>query len=238
MSDPQQPAAGSTGASNPELDADVAIEEPGAVAPEAGTADDARATAGAPGTAADVPPPSRWHTMLHQIATGNAIISVLAVRPRAPRRRHHDRVHRRARPGGERLLLRPTRRHARRDLGVGGRCLLGPLPGLGLQLPARRLHLGHPAAHRDPDLRDAAHRRWPRRRPRVPRRHVQHRWPRPDAHRGIRRRLARLRIRPAVGHPHARRPRRRPHRRRTLGRHRRRCSRRARARTRSSSRSC
>src|SRR4029079_1571112 len=27
----------------------------------------------------DVPPPSRWHTMLHQIATGNAIISVLAV---------------------------------------------------------------------------------------------------------------------------------------------------------------
>jgi ABC-type uncharacterized transport system permease subunit len=80
MSDPQQPAAGSTGASNPELDADVAIEEPGAVPPEAGTAaDDARATAGAPGTAADVPPPSRWHTMLHQIATGNAIISVLAV---------------------------------------------------------------------------------------------------------------------------------------------------------------
>ena len=35
---------------------------------------EARATA-----AADVPPPSRWHTMLHQIATGNAIISVLAV---------------------------------------------------------------------------------------------------------------------------------------------------------------
>ena len=80
MSDPQQPAAGSTGGSNPELDADVAIEEPGAVSPEAGTAaDDARATAGGPGTAADVPPPSRWHTMLHQIATGNAIISVLAV---------------------------------------------------------------------------------------------------------------------------------------------------------------
>lgn len=79
MSDPQQPAAGSTGGSNPELDADVAIEEPGAVSPEADTADDARATAGGPGTAADVPPPSRWHTMLHQIATGNAIISVLAV---------------------------------------------------------------------------------------------------------------------------------------------------------------
>ena len=80
MSDPQQPAAGSTGGSNPELDADVAIEEPGAVSPEAGTAaDDAGATAGGPGAAADVPPPSRWHTTLHQIATGNAIISVLAV---------------------------------------------------------------------------------------------------------------------------------------------------------------
>jgi general nucleoside transport system permease protein len=80
MSDPQQPAAGSTSGSNPELDADVAIEEPGAVSPEAGpAADDARATAGGPGTAADVPPPSRWHTTLHQIATGNAIISVLAV---------------------------------------------------------------------------------------------------------------------------------------------------------------
>ena len=80
MSDPQQPAAGSTGASNPELDADVAIEEPGAVPPEAGTAAaDAQPTAGAPGTAADVPPPSRWHTVLHQITTGNAIISVLAV---------------------------------------------------------------------------------------------------------------------------------------------------------------
>jgi general nucleoside transport system permease protein len=81
MSDPQQPRPDAPGAS--ELDADVALEEPGAASPEAGTAaDDARATAGGPGSTgagAELPPPSRWHTMLHQIATGNAIISVLAV---------------------------------------------------------------------------------------------------------------------------------------------------------------
>lgn len=78
MSDPQKPeAAGSTGAAG-DLDADVALEEPGAVAPDT---QDAAAEAGGPGTRgeADVPPPSRWHTMLHQIATGNAIISVFAV---------------------------------------------------------------------------------------------------------------------------------------------------------------
>jgi len=80
MSDPQNPeAARPTGASG-DLDADVAIEEPDAVSSEQQTAADAARTTGGPGTAAaDVPPPSRWHTMLHQIATGNAIISVLAV---------------------------------------------------------------------------------------------------------------------------------------------------------------
>lgn len=82
MSDPQKPeAAGPTGAAG-DLDADVAIEEPGAVAPDTqDAADDARATGGPAGTRgeAEVPPPSRWHTMLHQIATGNAIISVFAV---------------------------------------------------------------------------------------------------------------------------------------------------------------
>ncbi|MDR6904687.1 simple sugar transport system permease protein [Agromyces sp. 3263] len=77
MSDPRQPdAAGSAGATPADLDADIAIEEPGAVAPELETADEARAASRAP---ADVPPPSRWHTTLHQITTGNAIISVLAV---------------------------------------------------------------------------------------------------------------------------------------------------------------
>lgn len=86
MSDPQKPEAagptGPTGAAG-DLDADVAIEEPGAVAPDTqDAADHARATAGGPaGTRgeAEVPPPSRWHSMLHQIATGNAIISVFAV---------------------------------------------------------------------------------------------------------------------------------------------------------------
>jgi ABC-type uncharacterized transport system permease subunit len=86
MSDPQKPEAagptGPTGAAG-DLDADVAIEEPGAVAPDTqDAADHARPTAGGPaGTRgeAEVPPPSRWHTMLHQIATGNAIISVFAV---------------------------------------------------------------------------------------------------------------------------------------------------------------
>jgi general nucleoside transport system permease protein len=77
MSDPRQPdAVGSAGSPSADLDADVAVEEPGAVAPELETADEARAASGAP---ADVPPPSRWHSMLHQITTGNAIISVLAV---------------------------------------------------------------------------------------------------------------------------------------------------------------
>ena len=83
MSDPRQPdAAGSTGSSKADLDADVAIEEPGAVSPEAQRAAEA-ARAIAPGAVAaqpaDVPPPSRWHSTLHQITTGNAIISVLAV---------------------------------------------------------------------------------------------------------------------------------------------------------------
>ena len=72
MSDPQQPESARTdGAAKQELDADVALEEPGAVAPEA--------VAAGPTPAAQAPPPSRWHTMLHQIATGNAIISVFAV---------------------------------------------------------------------------------------------------------------------------------------------------------------
>jgi ABC-type uncharacterized transport system permease subunit len=70
MSDPQEPRRD---APRPrELDADVAIEEPGAVAPE----EDAGIV---PSPGADVPPPSRWHTTLREIATGNAIISVLAV---------------------------------------------------------------------------------------------------------------------------------------------------------------
>ena len=83
MSDPRQPdAVGPTGSSKADLDADIAIEEPGAVSPETqGAAEDARATAGGAVAAqpADVPPPSRWHSTLHQITTGNAIISVLAV---------------------------------------------------------------------------------------------------------------------------------------------------------------
>ena len=45
MSDPQHPdAAGTPGPEQPELDADVAIEEPGAVSPEADAAADAGAT--------------------------------------------------------------------------------------------------------------------------------------------------------------------------------------------------
>ncbi|MCD2444111.1 ABC transporter permease [Agromyces sp. SYSU K20354] len=81
MSDPQPPKGDAPGANEP--DADVAIEEPAAASPEGGTAaDDARATASGPGQPAepaDVPPPSKWQNMLREIATGNAIISVLAV---------------------------------------------------------------------------------------------------------------------------------------------------------------
>lgn len=84
MSDPTTSRGDTPGANEP--DADVAIEEPAAASPEQGAAaDDAVATASGPGAASvpggggEVPPPSKWHTMLTQIATGNAIISVLAV---------------------------------------------------------------------------------------------------------------------------------------------------------------
>jgi general nucleoside transport system permease protein len=80
MSDPTQPRGDASRATN--LDPDVAIEEPGAASPATGAAtDDARATATGPGGPAgpEGPPPSRWHTMLRQITTGNALISVLSV---------------------------------------------------------------------------------------------------------------------------------------------------------------
>ncbi|MDQ0574650.1 ABC transporter permease [Agromyces albus] len=85
MSDPQEPRGDATGAHD--TDADVAIEEPAASSPTAGTArESARAAAMGPGGTAppaagptDVEPPSRWHTTFQQIVTGNAIISVLAV---------------------------------------------------------------------------------------------------------------------------------------------------------------
>ena len=53
----------------------------------------------------------------------------------------------------------------------------------------------------------------PRRRARLPHRHVQHRWPRPDAHRGVRV-AGWVGVRASIcrGAPHARRPRRRHHR--------------------------
>ena len=95
------------------------------------------------------------------------------------------------------------------------------LPGLGLQLRRADLRARHPPAHRDAHLRDAADRRRARRRARVPHRHVQHRRPRSDAH-GVRGgRLGGVLARPAVGHPHDRRPRRGHRRRRALGGHRR-----------------
>ena len=49
--------------------------------------------------------------------SGNAIISVLAVVLALIVGAHHDRLHRRGRAGGRRLLLRPARRHDRRGLG-------------------------------------------------------------------------------------------------------------------------
>lgn len=83
MSDPNEPRRAAPGAEH-ELDADVALQEPGAASPERGTAaDDAVKTATGPGATpvreGDVRPPSKWHAMLNQITTGNAIISVLAV---------------------------------------------------------------------------------------------------------------------------------------------------------------
>jgi general nucleoside transport system permease protein len=84
MSDPNE-TRGETPRAN-ELDADVALQEPGAASPDRRTAaEDAAAMAYGPGAVpardgdGDVPPPSKWHTTLMQIATGNAIISVLAV---------------------------------------------------------------------------------------------------------------------------------------------------------------
>ncbi len=75
MSDPREPRGDASGA--PELEPDVALEEPGAVAPE--SAEAAAAASGDRPQPGDIPPPSKWQTMLRQIATGNAIISVLAV---------------------------------------------------------------------------------------------------------------------------------------------------------------
>ncbi|WP_136706677.1 ABC transporter permease [Agromyces sp. H66] len=82
MSDPTEPRGDAPGVNEP--DADVALEESVAASPDKGTAaQDAEAAGSGPGPraagGADVPPPSKWHTMLNQIATGNAIISVLAV---------------------------------------------------------------------------------------------------------------------------------------------------------------
>ena len=222
MSDPQQPRADAPGANEP--DPDVAIEEPGAASPEAAPPPTTpvrprpgrapcrtRRRAAAVEVAHDVP--ADHHRQRDHLGAGRGA--------RPHRGRDHDRVHRRTRARDQRVLLRAAGRHALGDLAVGVGCLLRALPGVGLQLPARHVRRRHPPAHRDAHVRDPAHRRWPRRRPRVPRRHVQHRWPRPDAHRGIRRRMDRLRVRPAVGRAHDRRPRRRPRRRRALGRHRR-----------------
>jgi simple sugar transport system permease protein len=84
MSDPNETRGDTPRANEP--DADVALQEPGAASPDRRTAaEDAAAMAYGPGAVptrdgdGDVPPPSKWHTTLMQIATGNAIISVLAV---------------------------------------------------------------------------------------------------------------------------------------------------------------
>ncbi|MGW9629742.1 ABC transporter permease [Agromyces sp. NPDC055520] len=87
MSDPTTPGDGAGG----DLEPDIALEEPSGAAPDEsdsrGGAEvtDAAALAASPAGAPsvtgvdDVEPPSKWHTMLRQIATGNALISVLSV---------------------------------------------------------------------------------------------------------------------------------------------------------------
>jgi ABC-type uncharacterized transport system permease subunit len=72
MSDPTAPRA--DGPTGDDLDPDVAIEQPDVIATESATA-----AAPAAATVEEVEPPSKWHTMLRQIATGNALISVLSV---------------------------------------------------------------------------------------------------------------------------------------------------------------
>ncbi len=80
MSDPQPPRPGAQGS-----DPDVAIEQPGAVSSAAtGTRPrsvgaDASTGGTPPAGRGDVEPPSRWHTTLQRITTGNAAISVLSV---------------------------------------------------------------------------------------------------------------------------------------------------------------
>jgi ABC-type uncharacterized transport system permease subunit len=74
MSDPTEPRGDASAGGD--LDPDVAIAEPGAIAPEPVSSTAAAAPAAHDD---DVPPPSKWHTMLRQIATGNALISVLSV---------------------------------------------------------------------------------------------------------------------------------------------------------------
>ena len=170
-----------------------------------------------------MPPPSRWHTMLHQIATGNAIISVLAVvlallvgaimiaftdervqaasgyffaRPGDTLAAIWESV-----AGAYSALFQGSVYNFRRDDFVAGIRPLTETLTFATPLIAGGLGVGlafrvgmFNIGGRGQMLIAASVAGW-----------------------------VALRVRPAVGHPHARRPRRRPHRRRALGRHRRRC---------------
>ena len=74
-----------------------------------------------------------------------------------------------------RLLLRRVGGHLRR--------LQRDVPRRGLQLQPHRAGPAVAPADRDAEVRRPADPRWPRRRHRLPRGAVQHRWPRPDADR-------------------------------------------------------
>ena len=134
------------------------------------------------------------------IVGGNAMISMLAVVLALARRRDPDRRHRRERAGDRRATSSPgpaTRFAA--DLGVGrpartprcsrARSTTSGADGFadGIRPLTETLTFATPLIAAG--LGVGA---------RLPRRPVQHRWPRPDAHRGRRRRLGRLRVRPAV----------------------------------------
>ena len=186
MSDPQQPPRRAGEPTRRRR----RIEEPGAVSPRPApppTTPGRRRRRPSRRAAA-----SRWHTMLREITTGNAIISVLAVVLALLVGADPDRVHRRAtcrrQPGTS--SPGPATRFAAIWESVSG-AYSALFRGSVYNFRRADFVARHPAAHRDAHLRDPADRRRPRRRPRVPRRPVQHRWPRPDAHRRIRRRLGR-----------------------------------------------
>ena len=114
------------------------------------------------------PPPTRAvaRTVLREITTGGADHLGARRRARADRRRRPDRRHRRERADRGRATSSPGPADMlQRHLGLPSPARTASLfQGSVYNFRRAELRQRHPAAHRDPHLRDPAHRRGPRRR--------------------------------------------------------------------------